>query len=138
MLAAALIAGCGASSERAPTTHQADAGEPVEIAGQKDFETNVLERSHSSPVAVMFTAPWSGPDRVMRPILENVISGRSDLDLAIVDVDANLKVAQTYEVLSIPTVAVFVDGEPARRIVGALPEGRLTRQLDAALRGAED
>ena len=81
----------------------------------------------------MFTAEWSGPDRVLRPILEEVISDRGDMELVIVDVDDHIEVAEEYKIRSVPTVSVFVGGQPVNEVVGALPHARLAEELEVGL-----
>ncbi len=87
------------------------------------FETAVLERSTQVPVVVDLWASWCGPCRTLGPIVEKVVAetgGR--VDLAKVDVDANPRVAQTFQVQSIPAVYAIADRKVVDSFVGALPE----------------
>lgn len=77
------------------------------------------------PVLVEFTAPWCRPCRMIEPFLEDLArehDGR--LRLVRLDVDRNLGVPSRYGVLSLPTVMVFVGGEPVETILGAQPRRR--------------
>jgi putative thioredoxin len=87
------------------------------------FETEVLERSTQLPVVVDLWAEWCGPCRTLGPIIEKVVAesgGR--VALAKVDVDANPRVATTFQVQSIPAVYALADRKVVDRFVGALPE----------------
>jgi thioredoxin 1 len=58
---------------------------------------------------------------------------RDDLSIVSLNVDDNQQTAAKYEVLSIPTMILFKDGEAAKRIVGAMPKSRIEAELEPAL-----
>jgi len=76
-----------------------------------NFQAEVLESE--KPVLVDFWAAWCGPCRVVAPVLEEIASERDDLRIVKLDVDANQQTAANYEVLSIPTMILFKNGQPA-------------------------
>jgi thioredoxin 1 len=97
-----------------------------------NFQAEVLE--HEKPVLVDFWAPWCGPCRVIAPSLEEIADEQSDsLRIVKLNVDENQQTAAKYGVMSIPTLIVFKNGEPAHTIIGALPKKRLVQELEPAL-----
>jgi thioredoxin 1 len=76
------------------------------------------------PLLVDFWAPWCKPCRAIEPILE-----RLPVPVARVNVDEHPDIAARYEVLSIPTVTLFVDGEQRGTVVGARPQQHFERWL---------
>jgi putative thioredoxin len=100
------------------------------------FDRDVIERSRELPVVVDFWAAWCGPCRMLGPALETEAGKRDDrLELVKLDVDAEPQIAARYGIRSIPTVAVFRDGEPATGFVGALPAKRIGRFFDEHVLG---
>jgi len=98
------------------------------------FQRDVIERSHELPVVVDFRAAWCGPCRALGPAIEAEVGKREGkLELAKIDVDAEQTVAANYGIQSIPTVAVFRDGEPVTGFVGAHPAPAIGRFLDETI-----
>ena len=102
---------------------------------ESSFEQEVLESE--KPVIVDFWAEWCGPCHAVSPILERIVDERADdLRLVKVNIDEEPALAQRYGVVSIPTIVLFKDGEPAAAAVGAQPKGAIERSLGLAENGA--
>jgi thioredoxin 1 len=96
------------------------------------FSTEVL--SSDKPVLVDFWATWCGPCKMVAPVLEQIATEQAEqLTVAKLDVDANPQTAGQFQVVSIPTMILFKDGQPVKRIVGAKGKAALLRELSDAV-----
>jgi thioredoxin 1 len=98
-----------------------------------DFESQVLKSAE--PVVVDFWAEWCGPCRMIAPALEEIATGALAGKVKIVklNVDENPKTAAKYNVMSIPTLMLFKNGEMASRQVGAAPKAKLEQWITSAV-----
>ncbi len=107
--------------------------------GVADFEHAVLEESKTRPVVVDFWAPWCGPCKSLKPILEKLAAEYGGkFRLAKVNSDDNQELATRYGVRGIPSVKAFINGEPVDEFSGALPEAEVRTFLDRLLPGPAD
>jgi thioredoxin 1 len=98
------------------------------VVSDASFAQDVL--SSSTPVLVDFWATWCGPCRMVAPVLEELATEKAgQLTVAKLDVDANPETARDFQVVSIPTMILFKDGQPVKRIVGAKGKAALLREL---------
>jgi thioredoxin len=102
------------------------------VLTEQTFDEEV--KGSSEPVLVDFWAEWCGPCKMIAPILEEIATEQTGkLRIGKVNVDENLELGRRFDVMSIPTLILFKDGEPLLRIVGAKGKGQLLQELHSFL-----
>ncbi|NLV92007.1 MAG: thioredoxin [Firmicutes bacterium] len=104
---------------------------PVELTDNK-FNSEVLEAE--GVVLVDFWAPWCGPCRMVGPIVDKLAqtyAGKAKI--AKLNVDENPYTASQFQIMSIPTMMIFKDGELVDQWVGAMPEQAIVERLERQL-----
>jgi thioredoxin 1 len=95
---------------------------------EQTFDQEVLKSEQL--VIVDFWAEWCGPCHAVAPVLEKIADERQgELKVVKVNIDEEQGLAQRYGIVSIPTMVLFKDGEPAAAAIGAQPKSALERSL---------
>ena len=91
-------------------------------------------KATTEAVLVDFWAEWCGPCKLISPILEEIANEHpGKLRVGKLNVDDNPLVARRFEVMAIPTLILFLDGEPKKRLIGAKGKGQLLQELEEFL-----
>jgi putative thioredoxin len=101
------------------------------------FEAAVITLSQQVPVVIDFWAEWCGPCKQLSPILERMaLAGGGSWVLAKIDCDAEQRLAEAFQVQSIPSVLAVIGGQPVPLFQGALPEAQVAAVIDEVLKVA--
>jgi len=96
------------------------------------FEQDVLKSD--MPVLVDFWAPWCAPCKIVAPVVEEIAEEYDGkIKVGKVNTDENQQIAAKYGIMSIPTLMIFKNGEPAKKLVGAQPKQAITEKIDSVL-----
>lgn len=99
---------------------------------EQNFDEEVLQSK--DVVLVDFWATWCGPCRMVSPVIDELASDfAGKAKVGKVNVDEQPALAQKYRVMTIPTVAVFKNGELVDKKIGAFPKSEFAKMLQAAL-----
>ena len=104
----------------------------IQYVNEDDFQSEVLEASQ--PVLVDFTAVWCGPCKMLEPVvIELAGEWANKVKVVKLDVDHNASVAMQYQVMSVPTLMLFKQGEVKERLTGYKPKKQIVSKLNPYL-----
>ncbi len=106
--------------------------EKIVTLSDATFDEHV--KSSDVPVLVDFWAEWCGPCKMISPVLEEIAEEQAGkIQIGKLNIDDNLEVTSRFDVMSIPTLILFKDGQPEVRLIGAKPKGQLLQEIAAYL-----
>ncbi len=95
---------------------------------QENYQKEVIESD--KPVLIDFFATWCGPCKMVSPVVDEIANERPDIKVCKLDVDKNLDLARTFQVMSVPTLVAMKNGEIINKIVGAMPKAQILKMFD--------
>jgi thioredoxin 1 len=102
--------------------------EKIVTLSDATFDEHV--KASDVPVLVDFWAEWCGPCKMISPVLEEIAEEQAGkIQIGKLNIDDNLDVTRRFDVMSIPTLILFKDGEPVSRLIGAKPKGQLLEEI---------
>ena len=104
----------------------------IEKVSEDSFEREVLQAS--LPVLVDFTAVWCGPCKMLDPVVKQLaLAWDGKVRVYKLDVDDNPDLAMNYQVMGVPTLMLFKNGQPVERVTGYQPKDRLEKKFSPHL-----
>ena len=100
----------------------------LQYVNEDDFQSEVLDSAQ--PVLVDFTAVWCGPCKMLEPIVVELAADWADkVKVVKLDVDTNANIAMQYQVMGVPTLMLFNQGEVKERLTGFKPKKKIISKL---------
>lgn len=95
---------------------------------QENYQKEVIESD--KPVLIDFFATWCGPCKMVSPVVDEIANERPDIKVCKLDVDRNLDLARSFQVMSVPTLVAMKNGEIVNKIIGAMPKVQILKMFD--------
>ena len=99
----------------------------IKDVNQESFSEEVLK--NKKRVLVDFYADWCGPCKMIKPIIEEVVENNNDIKIVSVNIENEEELAEKYNVLSIPCLVVFENGEEIKRNAGLLSKNDIEKMI---------
>ena len=85
---------------------------------------------NNKAIIVDFSAEWCGPCKMVSPVVDQIAAERPDIKVCKLDVDKNLDLARSFQVMSVPTLVAMKNGEIINKTVGAMPKAVILKMFD--------
>ena len=95
---------------------------------QENYQKEVIESD--KPVLIDFFDTWCGPCKMVSPVVDQIANERPDIKVCKLDVDKNLDLARTFQVMSVPTLVAMKNGKMINKIIGAMPKAQILKMFD--------
>lgn len=99
----------------------------IRVLNNENFKSQI--ESSDKVVIVDFFATWCGPCKMLTPVFEELSNSMTDVDFVKVDIDQSLRIAQEYNITSVPTMMIFKNGKPVDTIMGFVPKQNIENKL---------
>ena len=94
---------------------------------QENYQKEVIESD--KPVLIDFFATWCGPCKMVSPVVDQIANERPDIKVCKLDVDKNLDLARTFQVMSVPTLIYFKRGEVLSKSIGLVSPSDIDKEI---------
>lgn len=99
----------------------------IRVLNNENFKSEI--ENSDKVVIVDFFATWCGPCKMLTPVFEELSNSMTDVDFVKVDIDQSLRIAQEYNITSVPTMMIFKNGKPVDAIMGFVPKQNIENKL---------
>ena len=99
----------------------------IRVLNNENFKSEI--ENSVKVVIVDFFATWCGPCKMLTPVFEELSNSMTDVDFVKVDIDQSLRIAQEYNITSVPTMMIFKNGKPVDTIMGFVPKQNIENKL---------
>lgn len=99
----------------------------IRVLNNENFKSEI--ENSDKIVIVDFFATWCGPCKMLTPVFEELSNSMTDVDFVKVDIDQSLRIAQEYNITSVPTMMIFKNGKPVDTIMGFVPKQNIENKL---------
>ncbi|MCX8059237.1 MAG: thioredoxin [Spirochaetes bacterium] len=107
-------------------------GNYIEL-NESNFENEVLKSD--LPVLVDFWAPWCGPCKMISPFIDEIAKEYTGkLKVCKLNTDEGFEISSKYQIVSIPTLILFIGGKEIKRIIGAMPKNQIVKFIEENLK----